>query len=403
MTEQTLVEKYRPTSIDQLRGNKKEVKQVLEWVKNFENEKKNALLLYGQAGVGKTTLAHLIANELDLELVETNASDVRTKQALKDNLEQAVKQKSFFNQGKLILIDEIDGMTRQDRGGKKVISDIIKETKFPLILTANDEYASGLSSIKRKCKTIEIGKVHTNSIAARLREICEQEGVSYEKKAIKTIARTASGDMRAAINDLESLLHKHDTITGDNVQELGYRNKERDIFQALKIIFKTKTAKNAHQATDNLSEDFEMLFEWVRENVPAEYKKKGDLSRAYDCLSRADIFRAKVKYQQRWKLLKYVYDLISVGVALAKEEKYEGFTRYSFPAVIKQLGRSKSVRKKKEKIAKKIGKRLHTSTSTATADFPLFKQIFEREEWRQDFKRELELEEDEVEFIEKHA
>ena len=394
------VEKYRPENFDEFRGSSKKIKEVKDWLENWDSGKKKALLLTGKPGIGKTTLAHILADKNDLELVETNASDVRTKNALKENLEQAVKQRSFFGKGKLILIDEIDGMSRSDRGGRKIIKEIIKESRFPVILTANDAYANGMRAIRNLSKTVKLGKVHTNSIAAHLKRICSEEGIEYDKTAIKSLASKASGDMRAAINDLESLAHKYDEITTEVVKQLGYRETERDIFEALKILFKTTTAKTASNSSQNLDVDYNEFMEWIRENIPKEYKKEKDVSRAYDNLSQADVFKGRIIRRQNWGLLKYVYDLMTVGVALSKEEKYKGFTRYSYPSKIKKMGKSKAMRSKRDRIAKKISKKLHISMDDALGTFMFLKKFLDREDWKESIVKEIDLTEKEVEYIE---
>ncbi|MFB6077215.1 MAG: AAA family ATPase, partial [Candidatus Nanohaloarchaea archaeon] len=217
-------------------------------------------LLHGPPGTGKTALVHALANDLDMDLFETNASDARTKRAVADNLGQAVKQRSFSANRKLILVDEVDGMGRSDSGGRKLITR----------LTANDPYASGMQTLRDRCTMVELGNVHTNSIAARLRDICESEGIDYEDGAMKAIAHRADGDMRSAVNDLESLSNR-DRITESDVKDLDYRETGRDIFEALKIVFKTATAGTARDATEGLDEDQDDLFAWLRENVPREY------------------------------------------------------------------------------------------------------------------------------------
>ncbi|MDY6770913.1 MAG: replication factor C large subunit [Candidatus Nanohaloarchaea archaeon] len=392
-------EKYRPESLDDYRGKSKTVDEVLKWVKNWENRKSQALLLHGPPGIGKTALVAAIANELDMELFETNASDVRTKQALRDNVEQAVKQRSFTGRDKLILIDEVDGMTANDRGGRSEINTIIEESRFPVILTANDAYANGMQTLRRKSKVVEVDKVHTNSIKARLREIAEAEGLTYDEKGIKAIARRADGDLRSAINDLQSLARKHGMIDREAAKELGYRDQEKDIFEALKIIFKTTTAATASDALDGVDEDHDTAFEWIRENVPREYDRTGDVARAMDELSKADVFRGRIG-AQNWSLLKYVYEIMTVGVALSKEEKYGGFTRYQYPSRIKKMGRSKGSRKRREDIGVKVGDALHVSVSEASDTIPFLQQLFQKEEWRENIVEELDLTEDEVEFIE---
>jgi len=402
MSEPTMwTEKYRPQGLDEYRGRKKTIAEVRDWVTNWENTESKALLLYGPPGIGKTALVQALANDLGMEIFETNASEVRTKQALKDRLEQAVQQRSFTGKDKLILVDEVDGMSgRSDRGGTSEINTIIKKSRFPVILTANDAYANGMQSIRRKSKVVEINAVHTNSVNARLKEIADAEGIEYDKKAIKSIARRAGGDLRSAINDLQSLAEKHGTITQETVKELAYRDSETDIFEALKIIFKTTTAETAADALDDVDEDYDTSFEWIRENVPKEYEDEDDVGRAMDALSRADIFRGRIRRGQNWGLLKYVYGIMTVGVALAKDEKYSGFTRYGYPSRIKKMGRSKSMRNKRDAIGSKIGDALHISITEASETIPVLQELFKRDDWKHNITEHLELDDDEVEFIE---
>jgi replication factor C large subunit len=396
----TWAEKYRPTSLEEYRGRSKTIDEVMDWVKNWENRKSDALLLHGPPGSGKTSLVEVIANDLGMELFETNASDVRTKQALKDTLEQAVKQRSFTGRQKLILIDEIDGMSSRDRGGRSEINAVIKESRFPVILTANDAYANGMQAIRRKSKVVELGNVHTNSIAAHLRDIAEQEGISYEERTMKDIARRAGGDMRSAINDLQSLAERYDRIERENVKDLGYRDTEKDIFEALKVVFKTMDVSNAKNAFDNLSEDHDTLFEWIRENVPKEYERTSDCAAAMDVLSKADVFRGRMRFRQNWSLLKYVYDLMGPGVALSKRAKYKGFTRYGYPSRIKKMGRSKASRAKLEDVGRKIGDELHVSVRDASYMIPFLQHLFENPAWRENIVDGMGLTGDELEFIE---
>ena len=392
-------EKYRPGTVKEFRGSSKTVEKVLNWVKNWDNQKTDALLLHGEPGIGKTTLVGLVAEELGLEIFETNASDVRTKKALQSSLEQAVQQRSLTGRKKLILIDEVDGMSSRDRGGKSQISKIINKTKFPIIMTANDAYANGMQSIRRKSNVVQLKKVHTNSVNSRLKEIAEKEGLEYEKSAVKSIARRAGGDMRAALNDLQSLAEKHGEVTSDLVKELGYRDTEKDVFQALKLIFKTTNISTAKNAVDGVDENYDTLFEWIRENIPKEYKKKNDLAEAMDVMSKADVFKGRMVTRQNWSLLKYVYVLMSAGVSVSKEEKYRGFTRYSYPSKIKKMGRSKASRKKRKDISLKVGKKLHTSVSTATDLIPFLSILMEKEDWKENIVEHLDLTEDEIKFI----
>lgn len=392
-------ETYRPATLSDFKGKKKVVEEVREWVENWDEQDETALLLHGPPGCGKTALVGALANDLGLELFETNASEARTKAAVKDKLVQAAKQRSFTGKRKLILVDEVDGMGRADRGGRKLLVKLMDDTKFPLIMTANDPYANGMRSIRNKAKVVELGNVHTNSIAARLRDICEAEGVEYADGAMKAIAHRASGDMRSAINDLESLVHGG-TITEDDVKKLDYRETERDIFEALKIIFKTLDAGTARSATDGIDENQDDLLEWVRENVPREYTKDTDRARAYEALSDADLFRGRMRANQDWTLLKYVYDLLTIGVAVAKDDKYSGWTRYGYPSKLKMMGRSKGARAKRDSIGRKVGDALHVSMSDATDLIPFLQLLFADAEMKDALVRDLELEEQEVDYIE---
>lgn len=389
------VDKYRPKSLEDYRGAKKKKEELKEWLENWEKGDK-PVLLHGQAGTGKTSLAEALANDYDKELVETNASDVRTKSKLKEELKEATRQKSFFGKQKIILIDEVDGMGRSDRGGKQELNKIIDESRFPVILTANDAYDSKIRTLRNKSKLIKLDSVHTNSIAAHLRQILENEGIEYEKSAVKRIARRSGGQMRSAINDLEQAALGKDKLTKEDVEKISQRDQEQDIFEALKIIFKTETAETAKHATDNLTEDADNLMQWIRENIPREYKKTEDKAKAYNNISKADLFNGRIRNTQNWKLLKYVYSFSTVGVALSKKEKYKGWTKYQYPSKIKQMGQTRSSRNKINDIAGKLTEKLHISKKQVKRDLPFLKKQLEH---NPELQNQLELDEDETDFI----
>lgn len=388
-------DKYRPETLSEYRGLKKEKKELKKWVNEWERNTE-PVLLHGQAGTGKTSLVEALSNDLDLELVETNASDVRTKKQLKEELKEATRQKSFFGKQKLILIDEVDGMSSTDRGGIKEISTIVDESRFPVIMTANDAYSQNIQTLRNKSKLIKVDSVHTNSINAHLKEILEKEGIEYDDAAVKRIARGAGGQMRTAINDLQTAAIGKEKLTVEDVKKLSQRDNRQEIFNSLKIIFKTKNFNNADQATENLDEDHGTMMEWIRENIPREYKKTNDISNAYHWISKADLFNQRIRRRQNWKLLKYVYKFSTVGVALSKEEKYSGFTRYQYPSKIKRLGSSKAARQKLDNISSKISTKMHISKREAKDSIKFLNKLMEDKE---DISDQLEFTEDEKEFI----
>lgn len=392
------VEKYRPESLSEYRGASNEKTELKEWAENWSSGDK-PVLLHGQAGTGKTSLVEALANDLGYELVETNASDVRTKKKLKTELKEATRQASFHGGKKIILIDEVDGMSgNSDRGGVREIGNIVDESRFPVVMTANDAYENSIRSLRNRSKLIKLDSVHTNSITAHLKEILEAEGIDYDEGAVKRIARSAGGQMRSAINDLEAAATGQEKLEVEDLEAISGRDSQQDIFQALKIIFKTTTAETADSATDNLDEDADTFLQWVRENIPREYVRTEDTAEAYNWVSRADLFNGRIMRRQNWKLLKYLYKFSTVGVALSKQEKYGGYTRYQYPSKIKKLGSSRASRKKMDSVTSRLGEKLHISKSEASDSLPLIADLIEH---NPELVDQFEFEDDEVEFIKK--
>ena len=108
---QNWVEKYRARSFSDIKGQNEAIIELKNFIFSFPNTK-NAVLLHGPAGVGKTSLAHIVKKEFGLEIFELNASDLRNKEQLELKLKPAIEQQSLFNKGKEILIDEVDEIGR---------------------------------------------------------------------------------------------------------------------------------------------------------------------------------------------------------------------------------------------------------------------------------------------------
>ena len=101
-------ELYRPEKIEDIVEQDEAVEKLKDYIDKFPSKKK-AIILNGPPGVGKTTLVHAVANEMDSEIFELNASDLRNKSSMNEKLKPVLEQKPLFEKNKIILIDEVDG------------------------------------------------------------------------------------------------------------------------------------------------------------------------------------------------------------------------------------------------------------------------------------------------------
>ena len=391
-------EKYKPRKLEEVVGQRT-VKDFEKWFNEWKPGSK-AALVYGGPGTGKTSMVYALAREKNLELIEINASDVRNAKGIEDVIGHSTKQQSLFKRGKIILIDEVDGISgRSDRGGVGALTKIIKESKFPIVLTANDAYNPKLKALRNYCELIKFTGVHLNSMVAKMKEICENEGIECEPEILKKIARTAGGDLRSAMNDLESIARGKKKITDENLKSLGYRERKQEIFEVLKVIFKTRNIKNSIGMVRDSDKDPDEIFWWIEENIPNEYEKPGEIAKAYEYLSKADLFRNWVRIGQNWRFKKYMIDVMC-GVSIAKKEMYRKFTHYRPPKRILMYGGTKSSRKQTKEICQRIGEKLHVSSRIIMREyFPLMKVILKNNEWKENLVEELKLEKEDLKII----
>lgn len=394
-------DKYTPQRLDDIIGHAKSIEEIQDWAEKWEKGKKQEpLLIHGATGIGKTATVLALVKEHGWELLELNASDLRNSKRIERIAGHASLSRTFSGKPRLILFDEIDGLYRQDRGGAGAVVRVLKSSEYPIILTANDIWDPKLSSIRSACKRIDMKKVHYATIAKYLEDLAEKEKLKVDKEIFSEIARNCSGDVRSAINDLQLLTQGMEKVTRKDLEVLGERDREDNIFNAIRIILKTKTFKESRDALKNLREDPDFILKWIDENLPKEYKKPEDLYRAYDYVSRADVFLGRVYRRQYYGLWRYASDLMSTGVSLSKEETYSGFTRYSFPSMIRYLSSSKSTRAMRKSIASKIGKQCHVSTKVAIKDYvPMFFELMKDKEKAVRLAAQFEFTEDELKFF----
>jgi len=396
-----LAQKYLPQSVKEIIGQEEAMKQLVPFVLNYPNQKKKAVLLFGPTGTGKTSSAYAIANEMGLEIFELNASDSRNKEQIHQKLGAALKQQSLFGGGKLILVDEIDGLAgNKDRGGISEIVSLIQKSTYPIILTLANPYENKFSSLRSKTVMIEFLPIDAKTMAEHLSHICKKEKLAIPDDVLKTVARRSGGDMRAALNDIE-ILSALDTVTKESLDALGMREKEETIITALLKIFKSTDPKIAITAFDSVAEDLDEQLLWIDENLPKEYTKKEDLARAYEYISKADLFNRRIRRWQHWRFLVYINAFLTAGIAVSKDEKYEGFTPYKPTGRILKMWWAKQKAMKKKSIAGKIAAITHTSTREMIKSMPYFRMMFRDKGLSEKLSSELKLDEEEIEWMRK--
>lgn len=382
----SLSEKYRAKKYSDIFGQNKAVEEIKEFLKNFP--KRKALVLYGPAGTGKTSLALAAAHENNLEILELNASDLRNRAKLEGVLKPATEQRGLFKKGKILLMDEVDGVTGTDIGGIPELVRLIKTTRYPIIMTCNDVWQSKLSSLRAESKIVEMKILDMDVITSVLLRICEKEEVKKEHSLLRQIAIKSQGDLRAAINDLESYFYTEE-LTIDTSEK---RDVEENVFNILRRLFKERN--DFLDLFDNTSLSLDELLLWIEENIPKEYKNES-LARAYYALGNADVFRGRIYRNQSWRFLIYQNAFQSAGISYAKPFPMTGFTKYERPKRILKIWLHNQKIGKKKTISKKYARFVHCSTQRIIRDFELLKPILKQE----DVQKKLKFSDEEIAYL----
>ena len=390
-------DKYRPQELSEVVGNKKEIKIITDWVSQWKNgNPQTPLLLVGPPGIGKTTLAEIIAKDFS-ESIELNASDKRSQDVIRSTIGESSSSRSLFgDEYKLIILDEVDGIHgTNDRGGVRAIGEIIKNSQHPMILIANDFYSKRLQSIKPKCTVIKMKKARWNSISALLRRIAKAEGVEVEPAALKEIAVKSQGDVRSAINTLQALSDKDHTLTVSDVENVVTKDTRSDIFNAITGVLKSKTPAHVREAMW-IEEDPTVVMEYIAENIPREYKKTDEIKKAYDYISKADIQFGRTNRSRNYGYWRYATDFMGIGVSSSKHETYKKFTKIQTPTIYTTMGRNRGKRILRDEIADKMSKKLHISRTVAISMFPYMEILFKDNELAWEISDYLDLTENEI-------
>ncbi|MCW4018476.1 MAG: replication factor C large subunit [Candidatus Bathyarchaeota archaeon] len=398
------VEKYRPTRVADVVGNEEAKAAFVEWLQSKRRTKK-AVLLYGPPGVGKTTLVNAAANEFNFIVIEMNASDTRTEKAVKAVAGPAtsfVALDTFSREskGNMLFMDEVDGIAgNQDRGGVSAIIKIVDKSRVPVIMAANDPDLQKLRPLKKVCKLVRFQQVRIPLIIATLRKICQKEHVEAEFEALEKIAQNSSGDVRSAINDLQSLAERSKTLTLQDTVVLGFRNKDVGMDELLRDYFSVKSLQEASELLFRSNIDYDNFLMAVGDNLPLRYSDPVQLAEAYEYVSQADVFRGRIGIEN-WHLLRYFFNSLAQAAAVSPTT-YKPFTLISPPIRVITLFWTKGKRTTLANICAKIGQKCHVSRQTAKEDIVPFLKTMLTKPRATELASWLELAPEEVEFLNK--
>jgi replication factor C large subunit len=379
------VVKYRPRKIDEVVNQEEAKKLFLTWIDSWIRGKpeKKAALLYGPPGSGKTSLVEAVAQEKGLELIEMNASDYRRSTDIEKIAKTTARIGSLLGvKKKIILLDEVDGISATaDKGALDSILDLIEGTQHPVVLVANDPWDPKLRDLRESCLMIEFRRLTKTDVKKVLRDICAKEKLTCEDDAIDFIAERAEGDLRSAINDLEAVGEGFGKVTATLAKSLlRARDRELNAFDVVRRILIAKYAWQAREASNQTDLAPDELILWIHENIPKQAQDPEDLWRAYESLSRADIYFSRIVRTGSWDLLVYAVDMMTAGVALSiRNPQYKfKWVKYSFPERIRLLSKTREARQIREDLAKLLASRLKCSISLAKSDaIPFLKVIFD--------------------------
>ncbi|XP_072990933.1 replication factor C subunit 1 [Typha latifolia] len=347
----TWTEKYRPKVPNDIIGNQSLVKQLHDWLTNWNEQflhagqkgkgkkladsgSKKALLISGSPGIGKSTAAKLVSQMLGFQAIEVNASDSRGKAdakigkgiggSMSNSIKELVSNESLSYSNdrskhakSVLIMDEVDGMSAGDRGGVADLIASIKISKIPIICICNDRYSQKLKSLINYCTLLNFRKPTKQQMAKRLMQIATAEGLQVNEIALEELANRVNGDMRMALNQLQYMSLSQSVIKYDDIRErLLSSAKDEDIspFAAVDKLFGFDGGRLRMDERIDLSmSDPDLVPLIIQENYinyrPSAIgkddngiKRMNFLAQTAESIANGDIVNVQIRRYRQWQL-----------------------------------------------------------------------------------------------------
>src|ERR671925_392667 len=363
-------EKHRPRTVQQMVGNENARLAAIKWLAGWVSGTR-PLLLVGPAGTGKTTLVHALARQLDYDMVEMKASDIRNKEALQVRIMPVFQNTASLIGKKIMLfLDEVDGISgREDTGGLDTLIDLMKEPTVPVIMAANEK-SLRIRKLVKACKMIEFEPVQSRLLILLLDHILQSEGVKIGSNDRKLIVDNSRGDIRSLINSAQSRAAGYSTVSNKDIIDVDFADAINGYFsagsmeQAMQFIKKADVLypDPRYRPTSPEERQKDMLSA-LFSSIVSSHIEQCDLALLLDVLSRADMIVGRANASRQWHLLKYMNSIIATGLYEKSRQKGIKYSQYMMPWPVMGpiFARSQSTRK----ILNELALALHISRSSA--------------------------------------
>tara|TARA_R110000824_G_scaffold345906_1_gene532618 strand:- start:1035 stop:1958 length:924 start_codon:yes stop_codon:yes gene_type:complete len=258
-----LNERYRPNTLKGYVGNE-HIKNKLQTYLD-QNDIQN-FIFYGPSGVGKTTLAKIIINNLDCDYLHINASDERGIETIRDKVTNFSSTASF-KQIKVVILDEADFLTIQAQASlRNVIETFSRTTRF--IMTCN--YIERIiDPLQSRCQVLKIIPPSKKEVAKHISTILDKEETKFDLKVLATIVNTHYPDIRKMLNTIQLSTKDNELVVDESI--LVSSNYIKQVIAELKNP-KTDYRKLRQIIADSGVKDFEELYRSLFDNTH-EYAK----------------------------------------------------------------------------------------------------------------------------------